>query len=173
MRLPSISQVRLCRGSTGTLAFTQHQPITAVFEYGMIKDQRFPEFERRLDAAFRKAGVRYTMHWSKNSGLTPAKLEYMYGAQKIASWKAARRAVFGNDQNLMKLFETDSMVEAGLAERPPSQSAALPRSVADPRARRRRPRSMGQYVHAESERSMWRCRGRRRWRAWWGARSFD
>ncbi len=115
MRLPSLSQVRLCRGSTGTLAFTQHQPITAVFEYGMIKDQRFPEFERRLDEAFRKAGVRYTMHWSKNSGLTPAKLEYMYGAQKIASWKAARRAVFGNDQNLMKLFETDAMVEAGLA----------------------------------------------------------
>lgn len=115
MRLPSISQVRLCRGSTGTLAFTQHQPITAVFEYGMIKDQRFPEFERRLDEAFRKAGVRYTMHWSKNSGLTPAKLDYMYGAQKIATWKAARRAVFGNDQALMKLFETDAMVEAGLA----------------------------------------------------------
>ena len=39
----------------------------------------------------------------------------MYGAPKIASWKAARRAVFGNDQSLMKVFETDAMVEAGLA----------------------------------------------------------
>ena len=114
-RLPSVSQVRICKGSTGTLAFTQHQPITAVFEYGMINDGRFPEFEARLDEAFRKAGIRYTLHWSKNSGLTPAKLDYMYGAEKIASWKAARRAVFGNDQELMKLFETDTMVEAGLA----------------------------------------------------------
>jgi hypothetical protein len=115
LRLPSINQVRLCRASTGTLAFTQHEPITAVFEFGMIKDERFPEFERRLDEAFRKAGIRYTMHWSKNSGLDPGKLQYMYGATKIASWKAARRVVFGNDQTLMKLFETDTMIEAGLA----------------------------------------------------------
>jgi hypothetical protein len=86
-----------------------------VFEYGMLHDGRYPEFERRLDEAFRKAGIKYTMHWSKNSGLNPAKVEYMYGAPRIASWKAARRAVFGNDQTLMKLFETDTMVEAGLA----------------------------------------------------------
>jgi hypothetical protein len=115
VRLPSIYQVRLCRASTGTLAFTQHAPITAVFEVGMIHDERFPEFERRLDAAFRKAGIRYTLHWSKNSGINPEKLQYMYGAAKIASWKAARRAVFGDDRALMKLFETDAMVEAGLA----------------------------------------------------------
>src|SRR5260221_637633 len=49
MRLPYINQVRLCRGSTWTLAFTQHQPITAVFEFGMIRDEKYPEFERRLD----------------------------------------------------------------------------------------------------------------------------
>jgi len=118
MRLPSINQVRLCRASQATLAFTQHEPITAVFEFGMIHDDRFTEFERRLDAAFRKAKIRYTMHWSKNSGIDPDKLEYMYGATKIASWKAARRAVFGNDPTLMKTFETDAMVDAGLADRP-------------------------------------------------------
>ena len=39
----------------------------------------------------------------------------MYGAEKIASWKAARRAVFGDDATLMKMFETDAMVRAGLA----------------------------------------------------------
>ena len=115
MRLPSVNQVRLCRASHGTLAFTQHEPITAVFEFGTINDERFPEFERRLDAAFRKAGIRYTMHWSKNSGIDPTKLEYMYGAAKIASWKAARAAVFGNDASLMKLFDTDVILAAGLA----------------------------------------------------------
>lgn len=115
MGLPSINQVRLCRASGGTLAFTQHEPITAVFEFGMVHDERFPEFERRLDEAFRKAGIRYTMHWSKNSGIAPDKLRYMYGDQKIASWKAARKAVFGDDRSLMELFETDAMREAGLA----------------------------------------------------------
>jgi FAD/FMN-containing dehydrogenase len=115
MRLPSISQVRLLRGSGATLSFTQHLPITAVFEVGLINDKRFPEFERRLDEAFRAAGIRYTMHWSKNSGLGSQKVEYMYGKEKIASWKAARRAVFGSDATLMGMFETDAMVEAGLA----------------------------------------------------------
>ena len=69
-----------------------------------------------MDAAFREAGIRYTMHWSKNSGIDPGQLEYMYGAGKIASWKAARRAVFGNDATLLKTFESDAMVRAGLAE---------------------------------------------------------
>jgi hypothetical protein len=115
MRLPSISQVRLVHRSEATLGFTQHEPKTAVFEVGLINDDTFPEFERRLDAALRKAGIRYTMHWSKTSGIEPEKLDYMYGAAKIASWRAARRAVFGDDATLMKTFETDAMVRAGLA----------------------------------------------------------
>ena len=115
MGLPSISQVRLMHRSEATLGFTQHTPKTAVFEFGLIKDDTFPEFERRMDAALREAGIRFTMHWSKNSGIDPQKLDYMYGAAKIASWKAARRAVFGNDATLMKMFETDAMVRAGLA----------------------------------------------------------
>ena len=115
MRLPSISQVRLVHRSVATLSFTQHEPKTAVFEFGLIKDDRFPEFEGRMDAALREAGIRYAMHWSKNSGIDPEKLDYMYGAAKIASWKAARQAVFGNDTTLMKLFETDAMVRAGLS----------------------------------------------------------
>ena len=116
MRLPSISQVRLVRAPRRRrLGFTQHAPNTAVFEFGLINDTRFPEFERRMDEALRAAGVRYTMHWSKNSGIDPDKLHYMYGAAKIESWKAARRAVFGNDATLMQMFETDAMVRAGLA----------------------------------------------------------
>jgi FAD/FMN-containing dehydrogenase len=115
MRLPSISQVRLCGSSKATLGFTQHEPKTAVFEVGMINDEKFPEFERRMDKALRAAGIRYTLHWSKNSGIDPGQLDYMYGAEKIASWKAARQAVFGNDVTLMQLFEHDAMVQAGLA----------------------------------------------------------
>ena len=115
LRLPSISQVRLVHRSQATLGFTQHEPKTAIFEFGLIKDDTFPRFEQRMDAALRDAGIRFTMHWSKNSGIDPDKLDYMYGAERIASWKAARRAVFGNDETLMKLFESDAMVRAGLA----------------------------------------------------------
>jgi FAD/FMN-containing dehydrogenase len=115
MRLPSISQVRLVHRSEATLGFTQHEPKTAVFEVGLINDDTFPELESRMDAALRKAGIRYTMHWSKNAGIDPEKLDYMYGAAKIASWKAARQAVFGNDATLMRMFETDAMLRAGLA----------------------------------------------------------
>ena len=115
MRLPSISQVRLVHGSKATLGFTNHEPKTAIFEFGLIKDRQFPKFERRMDEALRAAGIRFTMHWSKNSGIDPQKLDYMYGAERIESWKAARRAVFGDDTTLMKMFETDAMVRAGLA----------------------------------------------------------
>ena len=115
MRLPSISQVRLVHRSEATLGFTQHEPKTAVFEVGLINDERFPEFERRMNAGLREAGIPYTLHWSKNSGIDPEKLERMYGAERIASWKAARRAVFGDDAALMRTFETDAMARAGLA----------------------------------------------------------
>jgi hypothetical protein len=97
------------------LGFTQHEPKAAVFEFGLVNDDGVAEFERRMDAALREAGIRFTMHWSKNSGIDPEKLDYMYGAERIASWKAARRAVFGDDATLMTMFETDAMVRAGLA----------------------------------------------------------
>jgi FAD/FMN-containing dehydrogenase len=115
MRLPSVNQVRLCRASEATLGFTQHEPISAVFEFGMVHDEKFPQFERELDAAFRRAGIRYTMHWSKNSGIDPAKLAYTYGEEKIAAWKTARRKVFAGDESLMRVFETDALRETGLA----------------------------------------------------------
>lgn len=113
-RLPSISQVRLVRASEATLGFTQHEPRTAVFEVAMFNDSKYPKFERRLDEAFRAAGIRYTMHWSKNSGIDPTKLKYMYPSERIASWKAARKTVFGGDDALMRTFASDAIVEAGL-----------------------------------------------------------
>ncbi len=113
--LPSISQVRLTKASGATLGFTQHQPRTAVFEVAQINDDSFPEFEAHLDAAFKEAGIRYTMHWSKNSGIDREKLEHMYEPEKIASWRKARKTVFGGDEALMATFASEALVEAGLA----------------------------------------------------------
>ena len=116
LKLPSISQVRLVHRSRATLGFTQHEPKTAVFEVGLINDDGFAEFEARLDAALRAAGIRYTLHWSKNSGIDPRKLDYMYGEEKVERWKTARRKVFDNDRTLMEMFENDAMRRAGLAD---------------------------------------------------------
>ena len=54
------------------------------------------------------------MHWSKNSGIDPHKLEYMYGEERIASWKAARRNRLRRRAELMRTFESDALVHAGL-----------------------------------------------------------
>ena len=51
VRLPSIYQVRLCKASTGTLAFTQLAPIAAVFEVGMIHDERTGDLRLYYGAA--------------------------------------------------------------------------------------------------------------------------
>jgi FAD/FMN-containing dehydrogenase len=115
LKLPSISQVRLVHPTRATLGFTHHAPKTAVFEVGLINDERFPEFERRLDAAFRQAGIRYTLHWSKNSGIDPDKLAYMYGEERIASFRRARKRIFGGDETLMATFASDVLKRAGLA----------------------------------------------------------
>ena len=39
----------------------------------------------------------------------------MYGEERIVSWKAARRAVFGGDEASMATFATDALKRAGLA----------------------------------------------------------
>jgi hypothetical protein len=62
----------------------------------------------------RAAGIRYTMHWSKNSGISAEKVRHMYGEARVASWIAARRKVFKNDAALMKVFENAALVRANL-----------------------------------------------------------
>ena len=114
MGLPAMSQVRFVAPSKATLGFTQHAPITTVFEYGLINDPSFAEFEERMDKAMRAAGVRYTMHWSKNSGISAEKVRRMYGEEQVKSWIAARRRVFKDDPALMKVFENAALVRANL-----------------------------------------------------------
>ncbi len=113
MGTPARSQVRRCI-LQALLGFTQLPPKTAVFEFGLRNNDTVAEFERRLTDALRNAGVRYTFHWSKNSGITPQRLEEMYGREKVERWRAARQRVFGNDPALMRVFENAHLVRAGL-----------------------------------------------------------
>lgn len=114
MKLPAMSQVRFVAPSKATLGFTQHGPLTTVFEYGLINNPSFAQFEQKMDAAMRAAGVRYTMHWSKNSGISAEKVRHMYGEATVNKWIEARRRVFQNDRDLMKVFENAALVRANL-----------------------------------------------------------
>lgn len=114
MGLPAMSQVRFVAPTKATLGFTRHGPRTTVFEYGLINNPSFAQFEQKMDVAMRAAGVRYTMHWSKNSGISAEKVRHMYGTATVDKWIAARRRVFQNDAELMKVFENAALVRAEL-----------------------------------------------------------
>lgn len=111
---PCISQVRLVHPSEALLGFTWRGPKTAVFEFGLVNDASFPKFERALTQALRAANVPYTFHWSKNSGLDEQEVLRMYGADRVARWKAARERVFGGDAALKRLFDNPVTERGGL-----------------------------------------------------------
>jgi hypothetical protein len=67
-----------------------------------------------MDVAMRAAGVPYTMHWSKNSGISAEKVRHMYGEARVNKWIEARQRVFQNDRDLMKVFENAALVRANL-----------------------------------------------------------
>jgi FAD/FMN-containing dehydrogenase len=115
MKLPSMSQVRVVHPSKALLGFTHLGPKTAVFEFGLPNDPTFPAFEEKVTERLKAAGLKYTLHWSKNSLVDPPRLEEMYGAARVTKWRAARQRVFKNDTALMQVFENDHLVRAGLA----------------------------------------------------------
>lgn len=115
MQLAAMSQVRVVAPSPATLSFTQLGPKTVVFEFGLTHNATYPQFENNLVKAFNAAGIRYTFHWSKNSGIDPQRLQEMYGADRVNRWKAARQRVFKNDAAQMRVFDNQHLVRAGLA----------------------------------------------------------
>ncbi len=115
LKQPCISQVRLVHPGHSLLGFTNHGPKTAVFEFGLVLDATFPRFEKELTAALKAAGVKYTFHWSKNSGLTSEQVLEMYGADRVNRWKVARDQVFRGDATLRRVFDSAQLERAGLA----------------------------------------------------------
>jgi FAD/FMN-containing dehydrogenase len=114
MKLPAMAQVRVVHPTRALLGFTHLGPKTVVFEFGLAKDSRYRPFEDKLTAELEAAGVPYTFHWSKNSGLDPQRVEHMYGAMRVAKWRAARQRVFGGDAALMTVFANAHLVRTGL-----------------------------------------------------------
>lgn len=114
MKLPSMAQVRFLHPSKALLGFTHLEPKTVVFEYGLANDDNFPRFENAVIERLTAAGVPYTLHWSKNSGIDAQRLEDMYGATRVEKWRRARETVFGGDRRLMAVFDNDHLARCGL-----------------------------------------------------------
>ena len=115
LKLPAMSQVRAVNASRALLGFTYLAPKTCVFEYGLANDGKFKVFEDTLVRELNAAGVRYTFHWSKNSGLDAQRVREMYGDNRVERWKQARSKVFGGDAALMSVFHNDHLARTGLA----------------------------------------------------------
>jgi hypothetical protein len=115
MQLAAMSQVRVVAPSQALLSFTHLGPKTVVFEFGLTHNATYPVFENNLVKRFNAEGIRYTFHWSKNSGIDPQRLREMYGGDRIDRWRAARGRVFKNDASLMRVFDNEHLVRAGLA----------------------------------------------------------
>jgi hypothetical protein len=114
LKVPSISQVRIVHPTKSMLGFTRHKPKSAVFEFAMAKDSGFPKFEQTLTSELSRAGIKYTFHWSKNSGLDQAEIVKMHGAKTVGKWRAARDRVFDNDDSLKKTFSNPHLERGGL-----------------------------------------------------------
>jgi hypothetical protein len=114
LRVASICQVRVVHPSRAMLGFTHHAPKTAVFEFSVPHDARFPRFERTLTEALTAQNVPYTLHWSKNAGIGHEALLKMYGPDRVARWRSARGRVFNGDPSLMRTFDSPHLERAGL-----------------------------------------------------------
>ena len=82
---------------------------------GLANNAQFPMFEKKLKAALRAQSVRYTMHWSKNSGIDSQGLLEMYESDRVQRWRLARARVFDHDTDLMRVFSNAHLERAGLA----------------------------------------------------------
>jgi FAD binding domain len=114
LKIPCISQVRIVHPTDALFGFTIHTPKTAVFEFGLLNDAKFPVFEKALTDAMTAAGIDYTFHWSKNSGINAETLRRMYGDLSLANWLEARKRLFEGDADLMRVYENEHLRRAGL-----------------------------------------------------------
>jgi hypothetical protein len=114
MGIPTISQARAVHPSRALLSFTHLGPKTVVFEFGLAHNAQVAVFEQNLTDKLTAAGIAYTFHWSKNAGLDAQRVLSMYGEMRINKWREARKRVFQNNSSLMRVFENQQLIRAGL-----------------------------------------------------------
>lgn len=113
-KLPLVFQTRTVNPGNAIFGFTNHLPKAIVFEFGITNDAKYPEFEELLINRLKAANIKYTLHWSKNSLVSKARLIEMYGQPKIDTWKKSRATLFNNEFELMEIFNNPHLKQAEL-----------------------------------------------------------
>jgi len=113
-KAPALISVRLVRASRATLAFTHHQPVTAVFEIDGADSARVHHVYRRVQDAVRSAGIPYTYHWGKIHTLSADRVRELYG-NRIQDWIDARHELLPT-RELRRVFANSYTDQLGLSD---------------------------------------------------------
>ncbi|HSC54620.1 MAG TPA: hypothetical protein VLC98_13405 [Phnomibacter sp.] len=104
--------LRFVKGTKALLGFT-HFEKTCVLEMDGVDSKTSREFFTKMWDKLDELQIPFTMHWGKiNFGLNATRVEKMYGAANIATWKACRHQLLSAD--CRKVFTNAFMQQCGL-----------------------------------------------------------
>ncbi|MEO6831304.1 MAG: FAD-binding protein [Chitinophagaceae bacterium] len=101
---------RFVKKSQALMAFTHFDP-TCVLELDGVQGPATDRFYNAVWNALEAAGIPYTFHWGKMNGMTPQRLQKMYG-NNLQRFTAARSRLM--DANALLAFSNDAYKTWGL-----------------------------------------------------------
>jgi hypothetical protein len=111
-KLTGIIAFRFVKGTQATLGFTRWQN-TCVLELDGVDAKINYLFLDSLVECMESNDIKYTFHWGKiNTILNEERLKWMYGEEKIKSWKKQRSRVMSKE--VQTLFNNSFMAQCGL-----------------------------------------------------------
>jgi hypothetical protein len=113
-KLAGVLAFRFVKGGQATLGFTKWEK-SCVMEMDGVDARVNHQYVKLLAEAMVKKKIPFTLHWGKiNRILDKEKLKYMYGEDRISSWKQQRSRIMSKE--IQKLFNNEFMQQAGLDE---------------------------------------------------------
>ncbi len=111
-KLAGIFAFRFVKGSKATLGFTRWEN-TCVLELDGVDAKINYLFLESVINCMESNNIKYTLHWGKINGvLNEERLIWMYGQDKLISWKRQRSRVMSKE--VQQLFNNSFMEQCGL-----------------------------------------------------------
>lgn len=107
--------LRFVKASRATLAFSRFAPVTCCIELPGGRLRWVPELYQNVFAALAAANIPFALHWGQEGPFDRQSLMRAYGAQRLQTWKDARRRVL-NTADLRQRFANDLLTAAQLAD---------------------------------------------------------
>ena len=111
-KLAGILAMRFVKGSQATLGFTRWER-SCVLELDGVDASINHQFVKLLAETMEAKQIVYTLHWGKiNRILDKERIMYMFGEERIKSWKRQRSRIM--DKKIQQLFNNEFMQQCGL-----------------------------------------------------------